>query len=62
LGVLGRGYAVVRDAESGAVMRSSDAARAGQRVDVRLAQGSLTAQVTGVTPPRSPAGEVRLDG
>ncbi|HET7771096.1 MAG TPA: exodeoxyribonuclease VII large subunit [Chloroflexota bacterium] len=51
LAVLGRGYAVVRDAESGAVLRSSAAAHVGQRLDVRLAQGELTAQVSAVAPP-----------
>ena len=51
LGVLGRGYALVRDAETGAVLRTSAAAEVGQRLDVRLAQGSLTTRVLTIAAP-----------
>jgi exodeoxyribonuclease VII large subunit len=45
LGVLGRGYAVVRDAETQAVLRSVGQARPGQALDVLLADGRLKTTV-----------------
>ena len=48
LGVLARGYAVVRDATTGAVIKSVVAVQAEQTVDVLLADGVLTASVTSV--------------
>jgi exodeoxyribonuclease VII large subunit len=47
LGVLGRGYALVQDAR-GRVVRSTDGARVGERLRVRLAEGALVCRVEGV--------------
>ena len=44
-GVLARGYSITQDAESGAVLRSSDATAVGSRVRIRLAAGRLGARV-----------------
>jgi exodeoxyribonuclease VII large subunit len=49
-GVLARGYSITQDAESGAVLRSSDATAVGRRVRIRLAAGRLGAQVDEVAP------------
>ena len=45
LAVLARGYAVVRDADTGEVLKASAQARVEQRLSVRLARGSLVAKV-----------------
>jgi exodeoxyribonuclease VII large subunit len=45
LAVLGRGYAIARRARDGAVLRSPGDAAPGERIDVRLGEGSLTAIV-----------------
>ena len=47
--VLERGYAVVRSAADGSVLRSAGDADVGQRVDVQLASGRLVATVEEVT-------------
>jgi exodeoxyribonuclease VII large subunit len=47
LGVLGRGYALVHDAR-GRVVRSTDGARIGEELRVRLAEGALRCRVEGV--------------
>ncbi len=49
-GVLARGYSITQDADSGAVLRSSDATAAGRRVRIRLAAGRLGARVDEVQP------------
>jgi len=41
LATLNRGYAIVRDARTGAVLRDARAANPGDRVDARLARGKL---------------------
>ncbi|MGO9199679.1 MAG: exodeoxyribonuclease VII large subunit [Limisphaerales bacterium] len=43
--VLGRGYSITRDAQSGAVLRTAAAARAGQRLKTRLKVGEITSVV-----------------
>jgi exodeoxyribonuclease VII large subunit len=48
--VLERGYAVVRSAADGSVLRSAAAAAAGDAVHVQLAAGSLAATVTAARP------------
>ncbi|MGI8423122.1 MAG: exodeoxyribonuclease VII large subunit [Chloroflexota bacterium] len=48
LGILGRGYAVVRDAQTGRVVRCVRDARADQNVEVTLTDGSLLARVHSV--------------
>ena len=45
LGVLGRGYAVLLDAQTRSVVRSTAQARPGQTLDILLADGRLTATV-----------------
>ena len=55
LAVLARGYAVVRDSESGAILRRSEQAHVNRLLDVRLAHGSLTARVLSVSAPPEPA-------
>jgi exodeoxyribonuclease VII large subunit len=47
LAVLGRGYAVVRRAGDGAVVRRADEVATGEELDVRLHEGSLACEVTG---------------
>jgi len=44
-GVLSRGYSITQDAESGAVIRSSDATAVDRRVRIRLGTGRLGARV-----------------
>jgi exodeoxyribonuclease VII large subunit len=44
-GVLSRGYSITQDAESGAVLRSSDATAVSRRVRIRLGTGRLGAKV-----------------
>jgi exodeoxyribonuclease VII large subunit len=46
--VLARGYAIARDAGSGAVLRAARDATPGQLLDLLLHDGQLAAQVTGV--------------
>jgi exodeoxyribonuclease VII large subunit len=46
LAVLGRGYALVRRASDGAILRTTREAPVGSELDVRLAEGSLRAAVT----------------
>jgi exodeoxyribonuclease VII large subunit len=46
LAVLGRGYAIVRLAGGGAILRSPDQVTAGDRLRVRLAEGELDATVS----------------
>ena len=43
--VLGRGYSITLDAQSGAVLRAAAAARAGQRLKTRLKVGEITSVV-----------------
>jgi exodeoxyribonuclease VII large subunit len=47
LAVLGRGYAIVRLADGGPILRSPDQVTAGDRLRVRLAEGELDATVSG---------------
>ncbi|HYM67549.1 MAG TPA: exodeoxyribonuclease VII large subunit [Patescibacteria group bacterium] len=47
--VMSRGYSITLDAESGAVLRSSDGTAIGRRIKVRLAAGGLGARVDEVT-------------
>jgi len=49
-GVLARGYSITQDAESGAVLRSSEATAVGRGVRVRLASGRIGAKVEEVQP------------
>jgi len=51
LATLARGYAVLRDAGSGALLRRAADAHAGQRVDAQLAEGRLRLRVEGEEPP-----------
>jgi exodeoxyribonuclease VII large subunit len=44
---LSRGYAILRDPLSGAVIRSASQAQPGQALEARLASGELSVQVTG---------------
>lgn len=44
-GALRRGYAIVRDAETGAALRRSDEAHAGQKVAIVLSEGELDATI-----------------
>ena len=46
LKVLGRGYAMAQD-EKGSVLKSSDQVQVGERIRVKLAQGSLQCSVEG---------------
>jgi exodeoxyribonuclease VII large subunit len=57
LGTLERGYAIVRDHETGRVIRGSGEVARGQRIDATLASGELEAVVVraGRGTPRSPA-------
>jgi exodeoxyribonuclease VII large subunit len=48
--VLGRGYSITLDAETGTVLRSAGETAAGRRIRVRLAAGSVGALVEGVQP------------
>ncbi len=50
LATLNRGYAIVRDARSGAVLRDAGTVARGDRIDARLAQGSLTCIVEDLEP------------
>ena len=54
--VLGRGYAIVRDARA-RIVRDATRLRSGEPVDVLLATGSFAAQVTAVHAGDTPAGE-----
>lgn len=45
LATLARGYAIVRRERDGAIVRDPAAAPSGERIDVRLAEGSLKAEV-----------------
>ncbi len=45
LATLGRGYAIITRTATGEVVRSADAVQPGERVDARLARGSLTLKV-----------------
>jgi exodeoxyribonuclease VII large subunit len=47
LAVLGRGYALVRRADDGTILRRAADASPGDALDVRLSEGSLAAVVTG---------------
>jgi exodeoxyribonuclease VII large subunit len=49
LSVLQRGYAVVRDADSGSLVRSTAQAQDGQTVEILLADGNLSATVRNVS-------------
>jgi exodeoxyribonuclease VII large subunit len=55
LGVLARGYALVRRKRDGAIVRGPGEVAAGDAVAVRVAEAELEARVTGVRPlpPRS---------
>jgi exodeoxyribonuclease VII large subunit len=50
LGVLARGYALVRRAADGRIVRSPRDVRPSDRLDVRLAEGSLSARVESLDP------------
>ena len=50
LAVLGRGYALVTDPRSGALLLNANNVAPGDAVRARLAAGSLTATVTSVDP------------
>ena len=50
LATLNRGYAIVSDAASGATLSHVSAARPGQTIHTRLANGSFTAEVKSVLP------------
>ena len=52
LAVLDRGYALVRDAASGRIVRDASATAPGDRLAVRVARGRLTATVDDVDPSR----------
>jgi exodeoxyribonuclease VII large subunit len=52
LATLQRGYAVVRRADDGRVVRSCDLAPPGSRVEVQLAEGALDCRVDACTPRR----------
>lgn len=54
LATLDRGYAIVMDA-SGTILRQATQTRTGERLGIRLAQGSVQAEVTDVEP-APPAG------
>jgi exonuclease VII large subunit len=43
--VLSRGYSITQDAESGAVLRSSEGTEVSRRVRIRLGAGRLGARV-----------------
>jgi exonuclease VII large subunit len=43
--VLSRGYSITQDAESGAVLRSSEGTEVNRRVRIRLGAGRLGARV-----------------
>jgi len=45
LGVLGRGYALVRRERDGAILRAATEVEVGERLDVRLARGRIAAEV-----------------
>ncbi|AEJ61257.1 Exodeoxyribonuclease 7 large subunit [Spirochaeta thermophila DSM 6578] len=49
--VLSRGYAIVRDAATGDILRDTRAAFEGQRLSITLARGELEARTTQVAPP-----------
>jgi exodeoxyribonuclease VII large subunit len=49
-GVLARGYSITQDAESEAILHSSDATSTGRRVRIRLASGRLGAKVDEIEP------------
>jgi exodeoxyribonuclease VII large subunit len=51
LATLARGYAVLREHDSGRVLRRAADVRAGQRVDAQLAEGRLVLRVEGDEPP-----------
>lgn len=53
LAVLGRGYAMVRTAATGAIIRSASQATAGDSLQVTLHQGTLECTVTAVNGPSS---------
>ncbi len=53
LAVLSRGFAIVREAEGGGILRRADAVGAGARLDIQLEHGRLAADVVG---PESDAG------
>ncbi|CAA9292486.1 MAG: Exodeoxyribonuclease VII large subunit [uncultured Chloroflexi bacterium] len=55
LAVLGRGYSVVRDTATGAVLRSAAHAHPGQVLDIQLGEGALSATVNSVRPTPSKA-------
>jgi exodeoxyribonuclease VII large subunit len=45
--VLARGYSITTDAETGAVMRDSRTAKAGQKLRTKLARGEVRSVVSG---------------
>jgi exodeoxyribonuclease VII large subunit len=50
LGVLGRGYALVRRERDGAILRAATEVDIGERLDVRLASGRIAAEVVATEP------------
>jgi exodeoxyribonuclease VII large subunit len=56
LAVLGRGYALVRRADDGRIVRSVADVRVGESLELELASGGLAAQVTRLDPPEESDG------
>lgn len=59
LGTLARGYAIVRLADQGSVVRHPDQAPPGAQLDVRLAQGAVRARVLAAAADPGPGSTVR---
>ena len=53
LAVLSRGYAMIRDADSGSMITGTASLAVGQTVDLQLADGDATAQITQINTKRS---------
>ena len=53
LAVLSRGYAMIRDADSGSMIAGAASLAVGQTVDLQLADGDATAQITQINTKRS---------
>jgi len=49
LAVLGRGYAIARRADDGRIVRRASEVAPGDEIALRLARGTLSARVTGVS-------------
>jgi exodeoxyribonuclease VII large subunit len=53
LAVLSRGYAMIRDADSGSMIAGAASLAVGQTIDLQLADGDATAQITQINTKRS---------